>query len=55
MSQKIEKRIIDLEREANTEGDYRVIVDWDPDPKIPKDKDVKMIEWGDNDEIIETS
>ena len=50
MMKNIERRLDDLEQKANPEGDYQVIVDWDPDPKPPKDKDVRVIEWDDNDD-----
>jgi len=52
MTKQIEKRLQDLEREANTYEEIQVIVDWDPDPKPPKDDNVRVIEWGEDDEII---
>ena len=56
MAKQVEKRLDDLEKKAIPEGDYQVIVDWSPDPKPPKDKNVKVVKWdNDDDEIIETT
>ena len=47
----VEKRLYDLEKKTNDqEGDQvKVVVDWDPDPKPPKDDDI-IVEWGDDDD-----
>ena len=47
----IEKRLDDLEDAAKPEGDQRVIVDWGDDPELPKDDNVTVITWDDNDNI----
>ena len=54
MTKNIEKRLQDLEREANPDEEIQVIVDWDPDPKPPKDKNVRVIDWDDDDNIETT-
>jgi len=47
----IEKRLDDLEKKTNQEGDQvKVIVDWGDDPELPKDDDI-IIEWGEDDNI----
>ena len=53
MAKQVEKRLDDLEKKTTPGEDYQVFVDWDPDPKPPKDKNVRVIEWGDDDEISE--
>lgn len=56
----IKKRLDDLEKRANPEGEYRVIVNWDPDPKPPnggisEGDEVIYITWDQNDDIIQTT
>lgn len=52
MTRQIKKRISDLEKKTNPEGDQvRVIVDWGDDPELPKDDNVTVITWGEDDNI----
>ena len=50
MAKNVEKRISDLEKKINPEGDQGVILIWDLDPKSPKDKNVRVIEWDNGDD-----
>lgn len=48
MTKKVETRLSDLEKKTNPEGEYQVVVNWDPDPELPEDDNVKVVKW-DND------